>query len=44
VIDELSVSDDWLAAIVVSLIGVVLIYIVDEVAQRLGDISLLSVL
>jgi len=42
VIDELSVSDDWLAAIVVSLIGVVLIYIVDEVAVRLVDVSLLS--
>jgi peptidoglycan/LPS O-acetylase OafA/YrhL len=41
-IDELSVSDDWLAAIVVSLIGVVLIYIVDEVGNRLADVSLLS--
>ncbi len=43
VIDELSVSDDWLAAIVVSLIGVVLIYVVDEIANRLADIRLLSI-
>jgi len=43
IIDELSVSDDWLAAIVVSFIGVVLIYIVDEVANRLADIRLLTI-
>lgn len=44
VIEEISVSDDWLAAIVVSLIGVILIYVVDEVAGSLFDINLLSVI
>jgi hypothetical protein len=39
---ELTVSDEWLASIVISLIGVVLIYSVDEVAMRLADIQMLS--
>jgi len=39
---ELTVSDEWLAAIVISLIGVVLIYIVDEAATHLVDIQMLS--
>lgn len=39
---ELTVSDEWLASIVISLIGVVLIYIVDEVAMHLADIQMLS--
>lgn len=43
IVDELTVSDDWLASIVVSLIGVVLIYLVDEVASRLFDVRLLSI-
>ena len=42
-VDELTVNDDWLASIVIALIGVVLIYIVAEVASRVSDISLLSV-
>ena len=42
-VDELTVSDEWLASIVVSLIAVVLIYIVDEVAWSLFDMNLLSV-
>ncbi|MCU0852344.1 MAG: hypothetical protein MUC90_03685 [Thermoplasmata archaeon] len=42
-VDELTVSDDWLASIVISLIGVVLIYLVDEVASRLFDVKLLSI-
>lgn len=39
---ELTVSDEWLASIVISLMGVVLIYIVDEVAMHLADIQMLS--
>jgi hypothetical protein len=39
---ELTVSDEWLASLVISLIGVVLIYIVDEVAMHLADIQMLS--
>lgn len=42
-VDELTVSDDWLASIVISLIGVVLIYLVDEVASRIFDVKLLSI-
>jgi hypothetical protein len=41
-VDELTVSDDWLAAIVISLLGVVLIYAVDEVAHTLFDIRIIS--
>jgi peptidoglycan/LPS O-acetylase OafA/YrhL len=41
-VDELTVSDEWLAAIVISLLGVVLIYAVDEVAHDLFDIRVLS--
>lgn len=41
-IEELTVSDEWLAAIVVSLIGVVLIYMVDAVARHLVHVRLLS--
>lgn len=39
---ELTVSDEWLASIVISLIGVVLIYMVDEIAMHLADIQMLS--
>jgi len=39
---ELTVSDEWLASIVISLIGVVLFYIVDEIAMHLADIQMLS--
>jgi hypothetical protein len=41
-VDELTVNDDWLASIVIALIGVVLIYIVAELASRYSDIALLS--
>lgn len=41
-VDELTVSDDWLAAIIISLLGVVLIYAVDEVAHSLFDIRVLT--
>jgi hypothetical protein len=42
-VDELTVNDDWLASIVIALIGVVLIYIVAELASRYSDIALLSI-
>lgn len=41
-IDELSVSEEWLASIVVSIVGVLLIYAVDAVADWLFDIRLLE--
>jgi len=41
-VTELTVSDEWLASIVISLIGVVLFYIVDEIAVHLADIQMLS--
>lgn len=41
-IDELTVSDDWLAAIVISLLGVIMIYVVDEVARNVFDIGVLT--
>jgi hypothetical protein len=41
-VEELTVTDDWLAAIVISLLGVVLIYVVDEVAHSLFDVRVLS--
>jgi hypothetical protein len=41
-VTELTVSDEWLASIVISLIGVVLFYIVDEVAKHLVHIQMLS--
>lgn len=43
-VDELTVSDDWLAAIIISLLGVVLIYAVDEVSHSLFDIRILSLI
>ena len=42
-VDELTVNDDWLASIVIALIGVVLIYIVAELASRISGIALLSI-
>jgi len=41
-VDELTVTDDWLAAIVISLLGVVLIYAVDEVAHSLFHIRVIT--
>ncbi len=43
-VEEMTVSDEWLASIVVSLIAVVLIYVVDEIARRAFDVNLLTVL
>jgi hypothetical protein len=42
-VDELTVNDDWLASIVIALIGVVLIYIVAELASRYSHIDLLPI-
>lgn len=42
-VEELPVSDDWLASIVISLIGVVLIYVVQELADRFFNTAMLSV-
>jgi len=42
IVDELTVADDWLASIVIALVAVVLIYVVDMVADELFDIRLLS--
>jgi hypothetical protein len=41
-IEELIVSEEWLAAIAVSLVGVVLIYIVDAVAGLISNVRILS--
>lgn len=41
-VDELTVTDDWLAAIVISLLGVMLIYAMDEVAHSLFDVRVIS--
>lgn|SRR5512136_2310772 len=43
-VDELTVSDDWLAAIVISLLGVIMIYAVDEVARSVFDIRVFALL
>ena len=41
-VDELTVSDDWLAAIFISLLGVVFIYAVDQIAHSLFDVRVLG--
>jgi uncharacterized membrane protein len=41
VIEELTVSDDWLAAIIVSFLAVVLFYVIEAVA-KLFDIALVA--
>jgi peptidoglycan/LPS O-acetylase OafA/YrhL len=43
-VEEMTVSDEWLAAIVLSLMAVVLIYIVDEVSRSLFDVGLFRVI
>ena len=39
-VNEMTVSDEWAAAIVLSLIAVVLIYVVDEASRSLFDADL----
>jgi len=41
-VEELTVSDEWLAAIVISLIAVVLIYVVDQASRAMFDVGLLN--
>jgi hypothetical protein len=41
-VEEMAVSDDWLAAIVISLIAVVLIYVVDQASQSLFNVGLFN--
>ncbi len=41
-VEDMTVSDEWLAAIVLSLIAVVLIYVVDEASRSLFDVGLFN--
>lgn len=41
-VEELAVSDEWLASIAISLVGVVLIYIVDALSQAVFDVRILA--
>jgi len=41
-VEELVVTDDWLASIVIALVGVVLIYVIDEIAVQLFKINVLA--
>lgn len=43
-VEELPVAEEWLAAIVISLIAAVLIFIVDEASRALFDLRLLEIL
>jgi hypothetical protein len=43
-VDELPVSDDWLASLVISLLGVLMIYAVDEIAQQAFNVEMLSLI
>ncbi|MGQ9588463.1 MAG: hypothetical protein ACUVT7_08810 [Thermoplasmata archaeon] len=43
-VEEMTVSDEWLASIVVSLIAVVLIYVVDAIGRWAFDVKLLPIL
>ena len=43
IVEELAVPDDWLSSMVISLIGVGLIFVIEEIADRLFDLSLPSV-
>ncbi|HUV61792.1 MAG TPA: hypothetical protein VMW71_06470 [Thermoplasmata archaeon] len=42
-VEELAVPDDWLASIVISLIGVSLIFIIEALSDHLFDLGLPSV-
>jgi hypothetical protein len=41
-VEELAVSDEWLASIAISLVGVVLIYVVDALSQAVFDVRILA--
>lgn len=42
-VEELAVPDDWLAAMVISLMGVIMIFVIEVVSEELLDIGLSSV-
>jgi predicted neutral ceramidase superfamily lipid hydrolase len=42
-VEELAVPDDWLASIVISLIGVSLIFVIEAISDHLFDLGLPSV-
>jgi len=42
-VEDLPVSDDWAASIVVAFLGVILLYVLDEVARRYFDVGMLSI-
>ncbi|MGB2581349.1 MAG: hypothetical protein WBD03_02630 [Thermoplasmata archaeon] len=42
-VEDLAVSDDWLASMIVSLIGVTLIFMIDALMDALFDLSLPSI-
>ncbi|HIH01975.1 TPA: hypothetical protein HA259_07925 [Thermoplasmata archaeon] len=42
-VEGLAVTDDWLASIVISLMGVTLIFLMDELADALFDLNLPSI-
>lgn len=41
-VEELVVTDDWLASIVIALIGAILIYVIDEAADQLFNVHVLA--
>jgi hypothetical protein len=43
-VEELAVSDDWFASLIVSLIGVTLIFVINALADALFDQSLPSII
>jgi membrane-associated HD superfamily phosphohydrolase len=43
-VEGLAVADDWLASIVISLMGVTLIFVMDALADALFDLSLPSII
>lgn len=44
IVEELTIADDWLAAIVISFIAAVLIYLVEEIGERFLGLELLALL
>lgn len=42
-VEQLPTADDWLTSIFISLVGVVLIYVIDKVGDALFNVRLLSI-
>jgi hypothetical protein len=42
IVDELIVTEDWLASMFIAFVAVVMIFIVDQVAERIFDTNLLG--